>query len=257
MKAHVNNLQLVVIHKKDSPPNQNSILQISVSDEPLAAITLDGLMNLNPWADTCERTSIAIPETWEKELKAIPTPLNIIYYNKKLPIRFSLNSRNNNGQWLIISNGRYVTDVDQNWLFQILADQDAPVIAVTVDPQLTAFKERIRVSSQGKVAGFRRLYSDIAQEAPLPTDWPCHVFIRTDTLKNLMTEDTLPLSFPEFTAKCETSSLALNSIKIAGAVLDIETETGFLNFITRRLDVLWPKQAQGYMQIADSDNCSI
>jgi len=257
MKAHVKNLQVVVIHKKDSPPGQNSILQISVSDEPLAAITLDGLMNLNPWADTCERTSIAIPEIWEKELKSIPTPLNITYYNKKLPIRFALNSRKNNGQWLIISNGRYVTDVDQNWLFRILADQDAPVVAVTVDPQLTAFKEKIRISSKGKVAGFRRLYSDIAQAAPVPADWPCHLFISTDILENLMAEDTLPLSFPEFTAKCKTSSLTLNSIKIGGSILDIETETGFLNFITRRLDVLWPKQARGYMQIADSNNCSI
>ncbi|MCK5269823.1 MAG: sugar transferase [Sedimentisphaerales bacterium] len=257
MKAHIKNLQVVVIHKKDSLPNQSGILKTSVSDEPLAAITLDGLMNLNPWANTRERTSIAIPETWEKELKSIPTPLNITYYNKKLPIRFALDSRKNHGQWLIISNGRYVTDVDRDWLFQILAEQDATVIAVTVDPQLTAFKEKIRINSKGKIAGFRRLYSDIAQTSPLPTDWPCHVFIRTDTLKNLMIEDTLPLSFPEFAARCETNSMTLNSLKIAGDVLDLETETGFLNFIARRIDVLWPKRTRGYMQIAEANNCSI
>jgi lipopolysaccharide/colanic/teichoic acid biosynthesis glycosyltransferase len=257
MKAHVKNLQVVVIHEKDSSSSQDGILQTSVSDEPLAAITLDGLMNLNPWANTRERTSIAIPETWEKELKSIPTPLNITYYNKKLPIRFTLNNRKNHGQWLIISNGRYITNVDQNWLFQILDDQKAPVIAVTVDPQLTSFKEKMRINSKGTIAGFRRLYSDIAQAAPLPTDWPCHVFVRTDILKNLMTEDTLPLSFPDFTDRCKTNSMALNSIKIAGEVLDLETETGFLDFITRRLNVLWPKQARGYMQIAEANNCSI
>ena len=257
MKAHVKNLQVVVIHEKDSSSSQDGILQTSVSDEPLAAITLDGLMNLNPWANTRERTSIAIPETWEKELKSIPTPLNITYYNKKLPIRLALNNRKNHGQWLIISNGRYITNVDQNWLFQILDDQKAPVIAVTVDPQLTAFKEKMRINSKGNITGFRRLYSDIAQAAPLPTDWPCHVFIRTDTLKNLMTEDALPLSFPEFAARCKTNSMPLNSLKIAGGVIDLETETGFLDFITRRLDVLWPKRARGYMQIAEANNCSI
>ncbi|MCK5271075.1 MAG: sugar transferase [Sedimentisphaerales bacterium] len=257
MKAHIKNLQVVVIHKKDSPPNQSGILKTSVSDEPLAAITLDGLMNLNPWANTRERTSIAIPETWEKELKLIPTPLNITYYNKKLPIRFALNNRKNHGQWLIISNGRYVTNVDQNWLFRILDGQSAPVIAVTVNSQLIAFKEKMRINSKGNVAGFRRLYSDIAQAAPLTTDWPCHVFVRTDILKNLMVEDAVPLSFPDFTARCKTKSLTLNSLEIAGGIIDLETETGFLNFIARRLDVLWPKQTRGYMQIAEANNCSI
>jgi lipopolysaccharide/colanic/teichoic acid biosynthesis glycosyltransferase len=248
-------MQLIVIHKKNPADSQNSILRIALSSELIAAITLGGLANVHSLDNDRKLPVIAIPEDYH--IKSSQTKTSIKYYTQNIPVRFVRRTKTRKNQWFVIVNGRYVTDIDKKWLFSILADFDAHAIAVNVDPALAAFREKIRITSQGHIAGFRRLYSDTAQEVHVPDDWPQYLFVNTDSLSQLLLDDALPLTFQELISRCTAKSLNLRSINIAGDALDMETEDGFLAFIDNCLNAAWPEASRKFMRFLDANNTTI
>ena len=72
--------------------------------------------------------------------------------------------------------------------------------------------------------------------APIPDDWPHHLFIKTDILNKLLIDDTLPLSFTEFINNCFSNSLTVRSLSIGGTVSDLGTEEGLLGFLATNLN---------------------
>ncbi len=101
---------------------------------------------------------------------------------------------------------------------------------VNVEPDLLGKREKMRLTAQGRVAGFRRLYCDSAELAPVSTDWPHHLFVKTSIINQLLTEGVLPQSFSALLEKCLSNSLRSCGINIGGAVLDLGTQDGLLNF---------------------------
>jgi lipopolysaccharide/colanic/teichoic acid biosynthesis glycosyltransferase/NDP-sugar pyrophosphorylase family protein len=249
------NMQLIVIHKKEPNGTQRSIFHTALSSEPMAAITLSRLMNVHSFDSDRKRTSITIPEDYQ--VKSSQTKTGTNYYTQNIPVCFDRKSKTRQNQWFVIINGRFVTDIDKQWLFSILEDFDAHAIAVNVDPELANFREKIRITSQGHIAGFRRLYSDTAQEVPVPNDWPQQLFVNINILSELLLDDALPLTFQEFLSRCAAKSLNLRSINIAGEVLDLETEDGFLAFIDNYLNTAWPENSRKYMRLLNVDNAAI
>jgi len=126
--------------------------------------------------------------------------------------------------WFIISNARYATQINRPWMSGILANLQADVVMVNVVPQLAAYREKVRMASESKVVGFRRLYCDSAQPAPIPADWPDHIFIKTNMLNKVLLDGALPIAFAEFIDRCLSNSLRVNNFDIGGMKLDLETE---------------------------------
>ncbi len=85
------------------------------------------------------------------------------------------------------------------------------------------------------MAGFRRLYFDSAISVPIPTDWPHHIFVKIAVLEKILDDGALPLTFIKFVNRCTTNSLSRHSIRIGGAVLDLQTEAGLLGLLTAKL----------------------
>jgi lipopolysaccharide/colanic/teichoic acid biosynthesis glycosyltransferase len=228
-------MNLIVIrqNRNFSLNNTSDLLRFAVCSEPLASITLsclNGNFNCRSNNDT-----IAIPQDWAcqatKKYKS-----DIIYYKDKVPVSLRSTSWFKAKQWFIISNGRFATRIDRRWLSKVLAQLRADVMAVNVSPQLQAGYEKVLVNSQGKLIGFRRFYNDLTQPAPIPDDWPHHLFIKTDILNKLLTDDTLPLSFTKFINNCFSNSLMVRSLSIGGTVSDLETEEGLLGFLAIKLN---------------------
>jgi len=80
------------------------------------------------------------------------------------------------------------------------------------------------------------LYCDSAELAPVSTDWPHHLFVKTSIINQLLTDGTLPQSFSALLDKCLSNSLRSCGINIGGAVLDLGTQDGLLNFCRTVLD---------------------
>ena len=144
------------------------------------------------------KTTLAIPEKWSMSLVGRRSKNSIIPYAGYIPIPSDIveaEVNRNSGQWYIISNGRFATKINNELLGQVLADIRADVIIINAEPELLGEREKLRLTTQGKVVGFRRLYSDSAEFFPVPDDWPHHLFVKTDVFKKLINDGSLSLSF--------------------------------------------------------------
>ena len=154
-------MNLIVIrqNRNFSPNSTGNLLRFAVCSEPLANITLSCL-NGNSYPQS-NNGIIAIPQHWAGQTTKGKS--GIIYYKDKLPVPFGATNRLKAKQWFIVSNGRFVTRIDHQWLCKVLAELHADVVAVNVLPQLQAGQEKVLTNSQGKLVGFRRFYNDLAQ----------------------------------------------------------------------------------------------
>jgi lipopolysaccharide/colanic/teichoic acid biosynthesis glycosyltransferase len=116
-------------------------------------------------------------------------------------------------------------------LRKVLADIQADVVAITVEPELQAYSEKGRLSAQGGVVGFRRLYCDAAEPVPLTPDWPHHVLVRAEVYKRLLPSLGSPQSFSTFLERCRSSALRVRAICAGGVVFDLATEQGLLGLL--------------------------
>ena len=227
-------MNLIIIHKNKNSTrgSGDKLLRFAISSEPVAGLVLDGLSK-NLCLDGDTNTVIAIPQSWSIGPHAAAP--KVVPYTENVPICSQLLRKTKRSSWLVASNGRFATHVDSELLDKVLAGVQADVVVINVVPELLAYREKVRLTARGKVAGFRRLYSDSAEPAPVPTDWPHHIFIKTNVLDKVAPDRTLPRSFSALLKRCRSSALTLTAINVGGVALDLETEDGLLDFCRAKL----------------------
>ena len=248
-------MNLIIIHK-DGPPvadadgSGDNLLRFALASEPIAGVILDGLSRCLPplsrgqaypcnsrgWGHS-RKIVCAIPEEWSVESackkRMYPSrkpKLKKISYAEDVPILPQFLRKAKRSSWFVVSNGRFATQIDSRLLNKLLAKIQADVVAVNVAPVLLGKREKMRLTAQGKVAGFRRLYCDSAELAPVSTDWPHHLFVRTNVLERVLAGCALPQSFSTLLERAFSNAVRLRAIKVGGVVLDLETQEGLLNF---------------------------
>ena len=158
----------------------------------------------------------------------------ISYYRKNVVVPFRHeNVSEQEGvtkPWLILTNGRFATNIDMMLLEKVVSSVKADVVAVTVNPKLLGEREGVRLTAEGKVAAFHRVYIDSAEFAFATTDWPHHLFMKTCVLDRVLPDGVLPLSFSGLAGKCRSEGLTLCAVTVGGAVLDLDSEAGLLSF---------------------------
>ncbi len=217
------------MHNDDS--RDDSRLRFAFTNELIARIALDRLSSRDCFGNP-GRILVALAEQWGAE--PFKTSGTIRYDGDKIPCIETANKNKN--RWFVISNGRFATNLSRTCLQELLDRSGDEVVAINVVSNLLAYREKPLITPEKNVVGFRRYYSDSAQPAPMPATWPHHVFIRTDILDKLLVGDELPAGFKEFSAMVRHHSLRMNSFNTAGEVLDLETETGLLRFLTGALE---------------------
>ena len=245
-------MNLILLRDSCVDGSGTNLLRFALTEEPLSNVVLRaisrGLYDRRKrshnrrssivWAPN--ETIYAVPESWKikSRLKHKPqhngsdTKPEIICYEKDLPLDSVFLDRpgavKSADSWCTISNGRLVTTIDCELIERVLARDKADLVAVNARPELLGSSERLRLTPEGNVAGFRRLYSDTAEFAFVPQDWPHHLFIRSSVLEQLLTNGSLPLSFSAVSRKCQSARLKLRSVDVGGKVLDLETADGML-----------------------------
>jgi len=236
-------MKLIIIHKNRDLPaaGGDGLLRFAISSEPIAGVVLDGLSRgmsrdhngVSFWRRLAGqgrgRTICAVPDDWGIERRTTQAA-EIVSYAEKVPICSRFLRRAGRESWFIVSNGRFATRINSDLLARVLAEIQADVVAVNAESELLAARERVRLTVQGKVAGFRRLYGDSAELASFPSDWPHHLFINTGVLQRVVDDQALAASFPAVVEKCRSNGLTLLSVNLAGTALDLETEAGLLSF---------------------------
>lgn len=134
-----------------------------------------------------------------------------------------------NGQpWSVISNGRFITHVNGQLFRHVLEGIDADVVAVVAEPELVAYRERVRLAQAGRLVGYRRLYRDSAEPIPMPLDWPHHLLIRGQDVNRVLAGN-VPLDFGRLIEVVRSHGLNAKAVAIAGSVVDLGDPEGLLS----------------------------
>ncbi|MFH1371558.1 MAG: sugar transferase [Planctomycetota bacterium] len=226
---HIRNL--VVFRDTDGEQaNGNSeLLRLMLCNEPFAGFFLDCLSDAASFCTTANE--IVIPKQWN--LPNVIGSLEVSRYDRAFPCRKTGFPRKSS--WLVVSDGRFITEMDNQHIRRTLAHSNADVIAVNVVPQLRASYEKVLITLNSEIVGFRLFYEDTARPAPVPEVWPHHLFVRAGALNNLLSEETLPLAFDKLIELCGSKSLAVKGINVGGLVLDLAKEKDLLKLMYRRL----------------------
>lgn len=252
-------MNLILVHDTRAGRGEASLLQSALTNEPLRSIVLGALSRGSNWRQKGgrnrrfravwdrSRTICAIPKSWQtgswqnQEQKRPDTDVksDVIWYDTDVPLGAEPASRaatrRRADSWFTISNGRFVTKIDHMLLERVLADAGADLVAINAEPALLGARERIRLTTERHVAGFRRTYSDSVQWTSIPADWPHHLSIRASVLRQILEGMALPLSFSALSRKCQSEGLKLRAVGVGGAVLDLEMEDGLLSLCSLML----------------------
>jgi len=265
---------MILIHRNSADSSGESLLRFALTSEPVAGVVLDGLCRYGDMRrDSILRLSVkwslgktfyAIPEEWEIEpfgsrhqnqmprQSLYDAKPNVIRYKDNIPVPFELvriaEREDSLNSWFVVSNGRFATHINADFLERVLAGVQADVVAVNAEPGMLGQREKVRLTAEGKVAGFCRAYSGSAEFTFVSTEWPHHLFIKTDVLDRVLVDDALPLSFSALLEICRSKELTLRAINVGGVVLDLETENGLLSFCKTRLS----KIQNSKLQLRDS-----
>jgi lipopolysaccharide/colanic/teichoic acid biosynthesis glycosyltransferase len=202
-----------------------------VCNEPFGSFVLDCLNNT---AGFCKnRGMIAIPQDWA--VPDIEGGQDVVRYTETVPVCFRHTRFMRETSWVVVSNGRFLTVVDNRRICEMLAGSQADVIAVDIVAQLRASYEKVLTTSQNELVGFRLFYEDTAQPTPDPDDWPHHLFVRTGAMNRLLMKGGLPLAFDKLLELCYSKSLVVHSTNVGGSVLDLTAENGLLKLVQGRL----------------------
>ena len=252
-------MNLIVIRKNNiSTNNGDDMLQFALADKLMAGIIHNGLSKflcrntvkrhvLPLMEKSCPVNPIyAIPKNWEiapdtisqqdKEQKRrfLNSGCDIIRYSKNVQITQDIlkciERKNNPDSWLVVSNGRFATQINSELLENILADIRADIVAVHAEPELLGTREKTRLTTDDNIAGFRRLYTDSFELVPNHNEWPHYLFIKAHAFKKLLNDNILPESFSTIRNNCQSNAMILRTVNIGGTVMDLDTENGLLDF---------------------------
>jgi len=259
-------MNMIIIHKDNPPPTTScrktglgadakgsgdNLLRFVLASEPAAGVIFDGLSRCLHWGHS-RKIVCAVPEEWSIESRPSQTgrdesritKVTKIRYAENVPISPKFLRKVRRSSWFVVSNGRFATQIDSRLLNKLLAKIQTDVVAVNVEPDVLGKREKMRLTAEGKVAGFRRLYCDSAELATISTDWPHHLFVRTSVLEKVLAGCTLPQSFSTLLERCRSNAVSLRAIKVGGAVLDLETQDGLLNFCRAGISKIQPLPAK-------------
>lgn len=229
-------MKLIIIHNSFSQRSDLKFFQLMASCNSMEKMVFDQLSDVVQLGSDVE-LGIVLPQSHKTRFNQ--TDARVRYYDDKLmSVPVDGLSKICKNTWFLISNGQYVASLDQQWLQKNIKGTDVDIIAVHVDPGLNACREKVRFTSQGTVAGFRRLYAASAHVAEKPSNWPHHLLVKSTLLKHFLEEEHLSLDFQKFLKKSKEMKFKWRTLCLGGNVLDLSCEKDLLNFFRINLQNL-------------------
>lgn len=229
-------MQLIVVreHGQDSPDDRVNLLRYILSTAPLDRVMLEGLrcfgqcprgvdVDVNGGGSP-QDTRWALPRQWQRQ--GLIERLDPLFYDSSDGKIGGFDIRRPQ-PWSIITNGQFVTAINHPLLARALTAVKSDVIAVNATPDLLAYRERIRLTPNNELVGFRRSYTDSILPAPMPDVWPHHLLVRGEVL-DLVLGGGLPMNFDALLDRCRTRNIRMQALNVAGVAFDLESGEGVL-----------------------------
>jgi lipopolysaccharide/colanic/teichoic acid biosynthesis glycosyltransferase len=211
---------------------RGSLLRYGLSTNPLNRVLLDGMDHLWRCRTAVGRPPMAgwtsprqsqwiLPETWCEEVSI--DRLSRCSWDRAqadgLP--------RHNDRWVVVTDGRFATCVNHLLVTRAVDGMQADVIAVTIDPELMAYQERVRLTPDNRLVGYRRLFADSVVPMAVPAGWPHHLLVRPDVFEAVVKPNLLA-GFDAVADACRARNDKMRGIAVAGTVFDLDSEEGML-----------------------------
>ncbi|MFC1652574.1 sugar transferase [Planctomycetota bacterium] len=203
-------------------------LQALLASEPTRSLFIRAMGRLLYRDMQCAEEAIEDVEDWARDVRyAVPN-------DKKQPSFASLqelfrdHEQFSSDEWIMLSNGWYVTRVNARLLASLLKEHcHANAILVNVSPDLVGYREKVLLTSNDEIVGFRRFYDDSIAYKPIKDSWPHHILIRSAMLKHLLSDPSwqLNMSTELFLQQLYNADKQLVSIEIAGFAYAVANDT--------------------------------
>jgi len=228
-------MNLLIFNKEKPTCHENLLPRIFRSGGMTSALVRNGLLHSSRAGNHHNHCALVLPNEWEIAAVNNGNSVNCISSHDSCIDQKHINIENRE-RWLTLSQGRYVLSVDFSWLYDILNSLRADVVFVMVEPDLMPFRDKVTLTSEGDIAGIRRFYDKVVWPVAINPDQPPHyIFIKENVLPKLVNEGLFCLDYTAIIRRCKEQSLAWRGIQAAGTVLDLETETGLLTFLSEVL----------------------
>ncbi len=217
-------MQLTIIHKENTSGigSNYDLLNFAVSGKTIGDMILYSVCD-NPLFKS-DINRISLPKQWDN----VPQRSSDMVSHYKIDIPVNPEPKGKYDRWFTVSNGRFYTQISNSLLQEVLTVTQADIIMINALPEFLAYRERVLITPQNRVAGFRRHYYDFVERSAVPDDWPCHILIKKSYLDIVLNDSKLPSSFEAFINRCNSSGLKQPAFNIAGSVIDLGTEDGLL-----------------------------
>lgn len=215
-------MELVIFHPSENP--DSSRIQAILNSPRLSELFWRA--RSNSYFSHPSRSVIVIPSDW-----TVATPPSE-KVQRPPSSEFTAEPISPGQKEYILHHGRFLTDLDSRRMRQLFRSSDADVITLDIVPRLQSYRERIRLTEDNQVAGFRRQYQNTLEPVPLPKEWPAQLWIRRDLLRMLSGSGIpVPLDFHRFLDLCRTMKADIRSFQIGGLCLDLESEDDLLRLL--------------------------
>ncbi|HNS20219.1 MAG TPA: sugar transferase [Sedimentisphaerales bacterium] len=239
-------MRLIVVREsaESSAGGRMNLLRYALSTNPLDRAVREGVDHLwrrgrslgglgTPGGVDSTASQWVLPGTWCADLPA-GHQRNVSYEDFQTGVVHGYDARGD-GPWVIVTEGRFATCLDLEALTRLMAATDAEVMAVNATSDLLAYRERVRLTPDNEVAGFRRLFADGASRTPVPTSWPHHLLVRPRVFESLVKPSLLG-SFSALVDQCRAQGIRMQAVDVAGTAFDLESEEGILAVCEGALD---------------------
>lgn len=130
-------------------------------------------------------------------------------------------------RWVVVTDGRFATCVNHLLMTHAVASMQADVIAVDIEPELMGYQERVRLTPDNHLVGYRRLFADSVVPTTVPFRWPHHLLVRPDVFDAVVRPNLLA-DFQTVVEACRARNYTVRGIAVAGTVFDLDSEEGVL-----------------------------
>ena len=120
--------------------------------------------------------------------------------------------------------------------------------AIEVNDNIKAYSEKPCITSDGKIAGFCRVYKDVSLEMVSGDRWPEHLIISRETAEKI---DWSVAAEKRFDRLAETAGDIAKSFHLSGNVIDLTTGDGLLNLVDMNISLIERKFFKRNGNIAD------
>lgn len=172
----------------------------------------------------CRSQTFYAPSEWP-----VPTDGECVSVKDIPPAGLSLYALGGRENGLLLINARLMCDYRRDLLDAILMSVGTAAATVEITPELAAPNELVRIGSDHRVVGVRRILEDIAEPAAaVSKNWPALLYLPAGVCQSFCPDDRLP---PHYDAACvwlAQKGVPLRHFCLGGRCCDVSTVAGML-----------------------------